>query len=171
MFFKKKKEDEEEVDWRDISALPREVVSKKELDTLQDEVVNELDKLQRETIAEVGSNSAAKPQALFYCHKYIDSKFNKKDFDIDTYFVKKQNIIDQKYAEGVGDLKAELTGYKELIDRIKEIDKRLRKKINKLDPTSCVDENSIPSYDDSDYLIGLVDDISEGVDWKGLEGE
>lgn len=160
-----KKETDERADWREISALPKDVVSKKELDALQEEVVDELESLQS------GENNQgiAKPQTLFYFHKYIDAKFNKNDFDIDTYFTKKQNIVDQKYAEGIGDVKAEFTGYKELIDEIKEVDRRLRKKVNKLDPTSRVDEEALPTYDDSELLQKQILELPEDIEWVKLE--
>lgn len=160
-----KKEKDELADWREVSALPKDVVSKKELDTLQKEVVGELESLQNEENAQ----GIAKPQTLFYFHKYIDAKFNKSDFDIDTYFAKKQNIVDQKYAEGIGDLKAEFTGYKELIDEIKEVDRRLRKKVNKLDPTSRVDEDALPTYDDSELLQKQISELPEDIEWIKLE--
>lgn len=165
--FKRDKSDEK-ADWRDISALPKDVVSKEELDALQKEVIDELETLQDEANTQTG---IAKPQTLFYYHKYIDAKFNKKDFDIDTYYMKKQNIIDQKYADGIGDIKYECTGYKELIDEIKEVDQRLRRKINKLDPTSCVDEEAIPTYDDSEILYAQLLALGEDIDWEKLEEE
>lgn len=162
--FSRKKNDEL-TDWREISALPKDVVSKKELDALQKEVVDELESLQ----SSENTQGIAKPQTLFYFHKYIDAKFNKNDFDIDTYFAKKQNIVDQKYAEGIGDLKAEFTGYKELIDEIKEVDRRLRKKVNKLDPTSQVDEDALPTYDDSELLQKHISELPEDIEWTKLE--
>ena len=77
--------------------------------------------------------------------------------------------MDQKYAEGIGDLKAEFTGYKELIDEIKEVDRRLRKKVNKLDPTSQVDEEALPTYDDSGLLQKQILELPEDIEWTKFE--
>lgn len=170
-FLHKKKDEDLESDWRDLNSLPKEAVSKKELDSLQKEVVEELKQLQEEAIAESGETSSAKPQTLYYYHKYIDAKFNKEDFDIDTYFTKKQNIIDQKYAEGLGDVKSEFTGYKELLTEIKEVDQRLRRKINKLDPSSNIDLEAAGTYDDSETLWSQINELSAGINWNNLEKE
>lgn len=166
----KRKNDENEEDWRDIDALPTEVVSKEELDALQEEVVSEIESIQKEAIANSNATSSQKPQSLFYYHKYIDAKFNKSDFGIDTYFVRKQNIVDRKYAEGVSDLREEFTGYKELIDKIREVDNRLRRKINKLDPTSFKDLSVVGVYDDTSEIDDLVNSIPEDLNWEELEG-
>ena len=169
MSFFKKKHDEDKIDWRDLDALPTEIVSKEDLDALQREVVAEIESIQREAIAHSDASGTQKPQSLFYYHKYIDSKFNKGEFDIDTYFTKKQNIIDRKYAEGVSDLREEFTGYKELIEKIREVDSRLRRKINKLDPTSNKDLTAAGVYDDTDAVESLVNSIPEDLDWNNLE--
>lgn len=169
MWFFKKKNDNK-LDWRDVDALPTEIVSKAELDSLQNEVVSEIESIQREAIANSGAASTQKPQSLFYYHKYIDSKFDKGDFDIDTYFTKKQNIIDRKYAEGISDLKEEFTGYRELIEKIREVDNRLRHKTNKLDPTSNKDLTRAGVYDDSATVGALIDSIPDDLDWGALEG-
>ena len=169
--FNKKKEfdDDVDADWRNLNALPREVVSKKELDSLQKEVINELEALQRETVAQIGDRATAKPQTLYYYHKYIDAKFNKGDFDVDTYFTQKQNIVDQKYAEGLGDIRAEFTGYKELLDEIREADQRLRRKINKLDPSSDIGLDSVGTYDDSVRLLEVINELPEEINWNEFE--
>ena len=169
MLFSKKKHGEDEVDWRDLDALPTEIVSKEELDGLQNEVVSEIESIQREAINNSNATDTQKPQSLFYYHKYIDSKFNKNDFDIDTYFTKKQNTVDRKYAEGISDLKEEFTGYRELIEKIREVDNRLRRKINKLDPTSNKDLSTVGAYDDTEDIKKLVDSIPEDIDWTELE--
>lgn len=167
--FHKKKDDDVNADWRDLNALPKEVVSKKELDSLQKEVVEELEHLQSDTVKQMSEKPTAKPQTLYYYHKYIDAKFNKGDFDIDTYFTKKQNIIDQKYAEGLGDIKAEFTGYKELLNEIQEVDQRLRRKINKLDPNSNIDLEAIGTYDDSAKLLEQINELPEEINWNSFE--
>lgn len=170
-FFKKERDDDANANWRDLNALPREIVSKKELDKLQKEVVEELAHLQNDTTKQIEEHPTAKPQTLYYYHKYIDAKFNKGDFDIDTYFTQKQNIIDQKYAEGLGDIKSEFTGYKELIDEIREVDQRLRRKINKLDPTSNIDLEAIGTYDDSIELLRQINELPEEINWNNLKEE
>ena len=115
--------------------------------------------------------SSAQPQTLFYYHKYIDAKFSKSDFDVDAYFIKKQNIIDKKYAKGLGDLKAEFTGYKELLNQIHEVDQRLRRKINKLDPRSNLDLNAPDTYDDSAKLLAEIEQLPEEINWNNLQEE
>ena len=169
MLFFRKKHSEDDTDWRDLDALPTEIVSKEELDNLQQEVVSEIESIQSEAINQSNATNTQKPQSLFYYHKYIDAKFNKGDFDIDTYFTKKQNTVDRKYAEGVSDLKEEFTGYKELIDRIREVDNRLRRKINKLDPSSNKDLSTAGVYDDTEAIEKLVNSIPEDLDWDSLE--
>lgn len=156
-------------DWRNTDLLPQEVLTKKELDDLQKEVLDELDKLQVSTIERFGATDSDKPQTLFYYHKYIDSKFNKNEFDVETFYAKKQDIIDKKYAEGLGDVNAEFTGYKELIEEIKEVDQRLRRKTNKLDPESNIDIDLKCLYDDSDRIEEQIKNFSNEIDWAKLE--
>ena len=168
--FRKKREDISD-DWRDLDALPKEIVSKKELDNLQKEVVDELENLQSDTVQQMSEKPTAKPQTLYYYHKYIDAKFNKGDFDIDTYFCQKQNIIDSKYAEGLGDVESEFTGYKELLDEIKEVDQRLRQKINKLDPNSKIDLEAVGTYDDSAKLLEQINALPREINWSSFEEE
>ena len=43
-FFKREQEDETDNEWRDLDTLPKEVISKAELDRLQKEVSDELEK-------------------------------------------------------------------------------------------------------------------------------
>ena len=167
----KKKDDEELDDWRNLNMLPKEVISKDELDDLQKEVLNEIESIQSEAINESDEIRSAKPQTLFYYHKYIDSKFNKSDFDVDRYFMRKQNIIDQRYAEGLGELKAEFTGYGELLNDIRAVDQRLRRKINKLDPTSNIDLDIVGTYDDSAEILEAVNSVPDGIDWNKYDQE
>lgn len=162
------KEDDSD-NWRNTDLLPQEVLTKKELDALQQEVLNELNSLQVSTIERFGATDSDKPQTLFYYHKYIDSKFNKNEFDVDTFYAKKQDIIDKKYAEGLGDVNSEFTGYKELIEEIKEVDQRLRRKTNKLDPESNIDIDLKCLYDDSDRIEEQIKGFANEIDWVGLE--
>ena len=161
---------EDKNNWRNIDHLPQEVITKKELDDLQNEVLKELENLQASTIERFNATDSDKPQTLFYYHKYIDSKFNKNEFDLETFYAKKQDIIDKKYAEGLGDVNSEFTGYKELIEEIKEVDQRLRRKTNKLDPDSNIDINLKCLYDDSEKIEKLIDGFSNEIDWASLEG-
>lgn len=156
-------------DWRNTDLLPQEVLTKTELDNLQKEVLDELNSLQVSTIERFGATDTDKPQTLFYYHKYIDSKFNKNEFDVDTFYAKKQDIIDKKYAEGLGDVNAEFTGYKELIEEIKEVDQRLRRKTNKLDPESNIDIDLKCLYDDSDRIEEQIKKFTNEIDWANLE--
>lgn len=156
-------------DWRNTDLLPQEVLTKTELDNLQKEVLNELNSLQVSTIERFGATDTDKPQTLFYYHKYIDSKFNKNEFDVDTFYAKKQDIIDKKYAEGLGDVNAEFTGYKELIEEIKEVDQRLRRKTNKLDPESNIDIDLKCLYDDSNRIEEQIKKFTNEIDWANLE--
>ena len=156
-------------DWRNTDLLPQEVLTKKELDSLQQEVLNELNSLQVATIERFGATDSDKPQTLFYYHKYIDSKFNKNEFDVDTFYAKKQDVIDRKYAEGLGDVNSEFTGYKELIEEIKEVDQRLRRKTNKLDPESNIDIDLKCLYDDSERIEEQIKKFTNEIDWASLE--
>ena len=156
-------------DWRNTDLLPQEVLTKKELDDLQNEVLEELDRLQVSTIQRFWATDTDKPQTLFYYHKYIDSKFNKNEFDVETFYAKKQDIIDKKYAEGLGDVNAEFTGYKELIEEIKEVDQRLRRKTNKLDPESNIDMDLKCLYDDSEKIEEQIKNFPNEIDWAKLE--
>ena len=164
----KRKKDENIINWRDLDALPTEIVSKSELDSIQNEVVSEIESIQREAILESNATDTQKPQSLFYYHKYIDAKFNKGDFDVDTYFTQKQNLVDRKYAEGLSELKDEFTGYRELIEKIREVDQRLRRKTNKLDPASNKDLEAVGTYDDTAKMTELIDSIPENIDWEAI---
>ena len=70
----------------------------------------------------------------------------------------------------MGDVNSEFTGYKELIEEIKEVDQRLRRKTNKLDPDSNIDINLKCLYDDSEKIEKLIDGFSNEIDWASLEG-
>ena len=153
-------------DWRDLEALPEEVVSKKELDLLQKEVIIELEHVQASAKKSGDGELTAEPQALFYYHKYIDAKFNKNDFDVETYFARKQNIIDRKYAEGLGELNQEFTGYKELLEEISEYEQRFRRKTNELDPESKMDLEAPGTYDDSAKLLEQIKLLPNEINWE-----
>lgn len=166
-----RRQDDINTDWRDLDALPKEVISKNELDELQNEVIQELKALQGDTINQSGEKSTAKPQTLYYYHKYIDAKFNKNDFNINTYFSKKQNIIDYKYAEGIGDIQAELAEYEELYKKAQELERRYRVKIAKLDPTFPLN-NDINFSDDTILKMSAeVNALPQEIHWHQLEEE
>ncbi len=156
-------------DWRDLDTLPEEVVSKKELDALQNEVIAELEYIQASAKKQEYGGLSAEPQALFYYHKYIDSKFNKSDFDIETYFSHKQNIVDKKYAEGLGDLNQEFTGYIQLLEEVREYEQRFRRKTNKLDPESKMDLETSAVYNDSLKLLEQIKELPSEINWGELK--
>ncbi len=141
-------------DWRDPKAT-LEVISKKELDALQNETINDLT-----------TEGVVDPKALFYIHKYIDSKFNKKDFNVDERFINKANRLDQLYAEGKAEIYAEYTGYEELMERAKEADMRLRRAINALDPETFVSTEECKLFDDSDLLKEKFDKLADEIRWE-----
>lgn len=155
--------------WRNLDALPSEVFSKAELDNMQKEVVDEINEIQKLAIRESGESHSAKPQALFHYHKYIDAKFSKNDFDVDTVFSKKQNIIDQNYAQGLGEVSAELTGYQGLIDQLREVEQRLRRSTNALDPEAALQLDAPGSYDDAAELLEQFRDLPRDLNWKKLK--
>ncbi len=144
-------------DWRNLKALPREVISKRKLDSLQSEVLEEINK-----------QLAVEPQAVFYCHKYIDAKFNKTDFDVDTYFLNAQNEIDRKYAEGIGELLAEFADYKELIQEIKDDMSRMNYVAHNLTPNIPIEpqKDTMHSYQ---TLEQRINDLPPEISWQQIE--
>lgn len=158
-------------DWRNLKALPKEVLSNRKLSKMERKVVKELKKIQSQEVEKHRLPHSAKPQALYYYHKYIDAKFNKRDFDVDTLFNQKQNVIDQKYAEGLGDLYNEITGYRELIEEIREAENRMRRRMKILDPESTLDTEINGTYDDSEDLLDQVQALPREIGWKKLQLE
>lgn len=162
----------EEQDWRDLDALPNEVISKEELDSLQKEAIQELERLQDETIQKTpDADQTAKPQTLFYCRKYINAKFNKNNLSIDNYYAKKQNVIDGLYAEGLGELEAEFTDYKDLIEQIREVEHRMRRKAKILDPKTHFSSDEARIYDDSAKLAKEISELPCEINWDSFKGE
>ena len=162
----KKLNNTKEHDWRNFDTLPSKVITKSELDQLQKEVVDEIENTLDGAIAKSDTSNDVKPQALFYCHKYIDSKFNKNDFDIDSYYHAKQNLIDQMYAEGLGEVEAELNEYSSLIERTRAVEQRMRRKENVLDPESALDETESTICDDTEKLYAEVANLPHILDWQ-----
>ncbi len=160
-----------EIDWRNLNALPKEVLSDRALNRMERKVVKELKKIQDQEIDKNHLPHSAKPQALYYYHKYIDAKFSKRNFDVDTLFSQKQGIIDQKYAEGLGELHNEITGYRELIEEIREAEKRMRRRMNILDPESNLDVEANGTYDDSAELLDQVQALPRELRWRNLQME
>lgn len=158
-------------DWRNLNALPKEVLSNRKLNQMEKKVVRELKKIQDQEIDKHHLPHSAKPQALYYYHKYIDAKFSKRNFDVDTLFNQKQSIIDQKYAEGLGELHDEITGYRELIAEIREAEKRMHRRMSVLDPDSSLDTNNDGTYDDSDDLLDQIQALPREINWKNLQTE
>ena len=167
---KKKENETKKQDWRNFDALPNKVITKSELDQLQKEVVYEIESALDGAIAKSGVNNDAKPQALFYCHKYIDAKFNKNNFDINSYYHAKQNLIDQMYAEGLGEVEAELDEYDALVEMTRTVERRMRRKENDLDPESALDEADSTVHDDSEELRAEIINLPRMLIWqKGEE--
>ena len=154
--FSRKKEDSP--DWRKPNAIPKEVLTKEELDDLEHQV-----------IAELRENDTLHPQALFYIHKYIDAKFDKRDFDIDTAYAKKQNIIDELYAEGISDIYSSFTGYKGLVGEITAAHNDLERIAKKLDVDST--EASTQEYDDTDEILREINALPTSLNWNIKEGK
>lgn len=163
----------EECDWRDLNVLPQEAVTKAELDALQDEVVGEVNEMQTEFLQQkmLGDPELmVKPQSLYYFHKYIDAKFNKKNFDFDRYFLAKQNLVDRKYAEGLGELHSEIATYHDLLQRADELKKRLQKKIDLLDPETEVKIADIARENEANFGDEL-QKLPTQINWRKIEEE
>ena len=165
-----KKKSEQKHDWRNFDNLPSRVVTKEELDRLQKEVVAEIEATLEDGIAKSDlkpeERNEAKPQALYYCYKYIDSKFNKNDFDIDSYYHAKQNLLDQLYAEGLGEVEAELAEYNALLEATRDVEQRMRRKENDLDPESELDEKGSSIHDDSGKLSMEIASLPHVLNWQ-----
>lgn len=155
-FFHKKKD--ESPDWRKPEAIPKEVLSKKELDDLEHQV-----------IAELRENDTLHPQALFYIHKYIDAKFNKRDFDVDTAYAKKQNVIDELYAEGLSDIYSSFTGYKGLVDEITAARENLERIAKSLDMDNA--EVDTREYDDTEEIFKEIESLPTSLNWSTKKGD
>lgn len=153
-FFHKK---DESPDWKKPEAIPKEVLSKKELDDLE-----------RQTIAELRDNDTLHPQALFYIHKYIDAKFDKKDFDVDTVYAKKQSVIDELYAEGISDIYSSFTGYKGLVDGITAARENLERIAKNLDMENA--EVSSKEYDDTEEMLREIEALPTSLNWNIRKG-
>lgn len=142
-----------EPDWRRPDAIPKEVISKAELDAME-----------KNSIWEIQKNDAFTPQSLYYIHKYIDAKFSKNDFDVDTAFSKKQNKIDELYAEGLSDIYSAYTGYKMLVEKMDSLSERIARLSKKMDietPDVITKE-----YDDSEELFKEIKELPEFLDWS-----
>lgn len=148
------KKEDISTDWRNPKAT-LEVISKQELDSLQKETINDL-----------SSEGVIDPKALFYIHKYIDSKFSKKDFNVEDRFINKANKLDQLYAEGRAEIYAEYTGYEELMERAREADMRLRRAIVALDPETTVPTDECKLYDDSELLKAQFEKLTDKLTWE-----
>ncbi len=169
-FLSKTKIDTESDDWRRLDALPQEIITEHELNQMQDKVTHELSMIQKESEERISSHHDHKPQALFYFHKYIDSKFNKSNAAINAFFYRKQNIIDQKYAEGLGEVKAEIIEYNQKLAQVHEAELRLQQKLSLIDPTQEINLQPNHKYDDS-KLIQEAEELPTHLNWLQYEGE
>lgn len=142
-----------ELDWRKPDAIPKEVISKAELDAME-----------KASIVEIEKNDAFTPQSLYYIHKYIDAKFSKNDFDVDTAFSKKQNIIDELYADGLSDIYSAYTGYCMLIEKMDTLSNRIVRLSKKMDIETP--EIVTKEYDDSQGLFNEINALPVKIDWS-----
>lgn len=148
----------ESPDWKKPEAIPKEVLSKKELDDLEHQV-----------IAELRENDTLHPQALFYIHKYIDAKFDKRDFDVDTAYAKKQSVIDELYAEGLSDIYSSFTGYKDLVNEITAAHENLERIAKNLDMDNA--EVNAKEYDDTEEIFKEIKALSTSLNWNIKKGD
>ncbi len=155
-------------DWRDLRVLPKEIIPKRRLDKMEKTVVDDLKKIQDEEVTQHHLPSSAKPQALFYYHKYIDAKFNKWNFDIDRLFSDKQNIIDEMYAQGLGELNIELVNYQKQIKELKEAEQRMCRKLMMVDPEAESSLELSETYNDADELVRQILSLPHELNWKKL---
>ena len=58
-----------------------------------------------------------------------------------------------------------------MLTEIREVDQRLRRKINKLDPSSNIDLESIGVYDDSEMLLRQICELPADIDWGKINKE
>ena len=108
-------------------------------------------------------------QALFYIHKYIDAKFDKKDFDVDTAYAKKQSVIDELYAEGISDIYSSFTGYKGLVDEITAARENLERIAKNLDMENA--EVSSKEYDDTEEMLREIEALPTSLNWNIGKGD
>lgn len=144
-------------DWMRPEGVPTEVLSKRELDALENRVVHELDK-----------NNVLQPQALFYVHKYIDAKFNKKDFDVETAYANKQSIIDQMYAEGLSEIYSSFTGYKGLVDEISVARENFERIAKRLDAENI--GINAEEFDDTEEIRKEIEALPTSLAWGSKKG-
>ena len=148
------KRDMEEDSWR-TPKTALEVISKAELDGMQ-----------RETISDLQAEGVLDPKALFYIYKYIDAKFDKKDFNVEDRFIAKANKLDQFYSEGRAEVYAEFSGYKTLFDLTKDADRRLRSAIIALDPETELKASDCRVEDDYDSLKSSYNKLPTLLNWE-----
>lgn len=161
----------ENPDWRELNVFPQEAVTKEELDNLQNEVVEEINRMQDDFANKTSSESftfSAKPQSLYYFHKYIDAKFDKKNFDFDRFFFAKQNLVDRKYAEGMGELHSEIADYRDLMVSVNELGRRLQRKINQLDPDAKMRVDDLLIQEHADFHTQL-EKLPAKINWQEIE--
>lgn len=126
----------------------------------------ELDEMQQETIEDLQKEGVLNPKALFYLYKYIDAKFNKKDFNVEDRFIAKANMLDQFYSEGMAEVYADFTDYEELVKRTIEANLCLRRAIVALDPEADVDTAQSNIKNDAKELEASYNQLSKQLNWK-----
>lgn len=123
-----------------------------------------LKKIKRSALREIRKKKLMDPKALFYLHKYINSKFEKGKTEIYTDYFKEQNKIDELYALGIAETIKLLEEYKIQMNTMCENEKSYKKAAERLDKESFVS----PSIIEDDYKL-LLDEftkLNERLDWK-----
>lgn len=123
-----------------------------------------LKKIKRSALREIRKKKLMDPKALFYLHKYINSKFEKGKTEIYTDYFKEQNKIDELYALGIAETLKLLEEYKIQMNTMCENEKSYKKAAERLDKESFVS----PSIIEDDYKL-LLDEftkLNERLDWK-----
>ena len=153
--FKKHSPSSKDVEnWRTPTTV-LEVISKQELDSLQEEAISDLQ-----------TAGVLKPEALRYIRQYIDAKFDENDFDVDGRFVTKANLLDQFYSEGKAEVYSAFTDYKSQVARTIEADKRLRRAIVALDPETVIDTEISTVENDYTELKERYNQLPNKLNWE-----
>ena len=153
--FKKHTSQSDDVEnWR-TPTTALEIISKQELDGLQEEAINDLQ--------EAG---VLKPEALRYVRQYIDAKFDENDFDIDGRFAAKANMLSQFYSEGKAEVYSAFTDYESQVERAIEADKRLRRAIMALDPETNIDTQISTVENDYSKLKERYNQLPSKLNWE-----
>lgn len=123
-----------------------------------------LKRIKGSALREIKRKKLMDPKALFYLHKYINSRFEKGKTEIYTDYFKEQNKIDELYALGIAETIKLLEEYKIQMNKMYENEKSYKKAAERLDSESFI----APSIIEDDYKL-LLDEftkLNEILDWK-----